>query len=207
MSEALAECTLSRDEARSLTDEVRADAERLWLKLVELYDGGAHLALDYPNWETYFRTEFGGTRSAAYQLLSAGQVMRQLAQSSIEDRPKTESVARELRPLKNDPEILTATWEKVLEEHPEPTAAQTREVVQSVIGMSRKAEMNADAAKRRVYDGLSSVSGYATALTDPNQCHRALSTATPDDIAAWDRLASESIRALSSLRRAIREAK
>ena len=35
---------LSREEARSLTDEVKHDAERLWRKLVELYEGDAHTA-------------------------------------------------------------------------------------------------------------------------------------------------------------------
>ena len=52
--------TLSRDEARSLTDEVKRDAERLWRKLIELYDGEAHIALGYASWRSYYAAEFGG---------------------------------------------------------------------------------------------------------------------------------------------------
>jgi hypothetical protein len=41
--------TLTAIEARRLTDEVKADAQRLWAKLLCLYQGGAHTALDIPH--------------------------------------------------------------------------------------------------------------------------------------------------------------
>lgn len=44
---------LSSGEARRLTDEVKADAAKLWQKLLRLYNGGAHTALGYASWETY----------------------------------------------------------------------------------------------------------------------------------------------------------
>ncbi|MCR4341992.1 MAG: phage N-6-adenine-methyltransferase [Gemmatimonadaceae bacterium] len=133
MSE-LAVATLSHDEARSLTDEVKGDAERLWRKLVELYDGGAHLALGYPSWGAYFETEFGGKSSHAYRVLDAGRVARAL-DSPIGERPANEAQARELAPLLDDPEKLRETWAEVVELHPEPTAADVREVVQSRMGV------------------------------------------------------------------------
>ena len=39
------ELTLSQTEAQRLTEEVKADAQRLWAKLLSLYEGGAHIAL------------------------------------------------------------------------------------------------------------------------------------------------------------------
>lgn len=118
----LAVTVLSRDEARSLTDEVKQDAERLWRKLVELYDGGAHLSLGYPSWGSYFEAEFGGSQSRAYQVLDAGRVARALG-STIVERPANEAQARELAPLLDQPDRLRETWAEVVELHPEPTAA------------------------------------------------------------------------------------
>lgn len=202
---ALAVSVLSRDEARSLTDEVRGDAERLWRKLVELYEGQAHVALGYGSWGAYFKAEFGGSRTVAYRLLDAGRVTQTLEQSPPRGLAPVPSArhAAELAPLKNDPEALKEAWAEVIEIHEKPTAADVREVVQQKVGpMSRKTEMNANAAKRRLYDALSSVNGYCTALVDNSSLDRALASATPDDLAAWERLASESVRALNHVRRA-----
>ncbi len=41
------ELTLTALEARQLTEEVKADAQRLWAKLLNRYEGGAHTALGY----------------------------------------------------------------------------------------------------------------------------------------------------------------
>ena len=45
-----AERPLSREQARALTDEVKADVIALWVKLLTLYEGGAHTALGYASW-------------------------------------------------------------------------------------------------------------------------------------------------------------
>jgi len=100
---------LSHAEARSLTDEVKNDAERLWRKLVELYEGRAHLTLGYSSWGAYFKDEFGGSRRKAYYLLDAGRVAREL-ESSAQLCTPNEGQARELAPLKNDPAALRADW-------------------------------------------------------------------------------------------------
>lgn len=126
MSEALATSTLSRDEARFLTDEVKHDAERLWRKLVELYDGGAHLALGYSSWGSYFEAEFGGSETKAYRLLQSGRVMSQLPIGSR--APANESVARELAPLLDAPETLREAWAEA-SANGAPTAADVRGVV------------------------------------------------------------------------------
>lgn len=135
---------MTRDDARALTDEVKYDAERLWLKLVDLYNGGAHGALGYKSWRAYCAAEFQLNENAAYHLLGAGRVMDDLWSGSRNTEshtncttrrpplPTSEGVARELRPVhaEEGPKAVRETWEQVVEEFgPRPTAAQTREVV------------------------------------------------------------------------------
>lgn len=121
--------TLSQAEARSLTDEVKHDAERLWRKLVELYDGGAHLALGYSSWGAYFKAEFGGEKSQAYRILDAGRVVEALHSPNGEWPVPSEAQARELAPLLDQPEQLREAWAKA-SANGEPTAVQVREVVE-----------------------------------------------------------------------------
>jgi hypothetical protein len=126
MSE-LAVPQLSREEARSLTDEVREDAERLWRKLLELYEGRAHEALGYSSWGDYFETEFGGSDATAYRLLQSARVMKELPIGS--PAPANEAQARELVPLLDTPEELRAAVAEVVEMHPKPTAVHFRTAV------------------------------------------------------------------------------
>jgi len=122
--------TLSQDEARSLTDEVKQDAERLWRKLVELYDGGAHLALGYSSWGSYFEAEFGGKKSQAYRVLEAGRVVDALDSPNGEWTTPTESQARELAPLLDEPELAKDAWKEAIEvSNGKPTATIIRESV------------------------------------------------------------------------------
>jgi hypothetical protein len=135
---------LSRDDARAMTDEIKYDAEQLWLKLVELYNGGAHRALGYRSWRAYCAAEFQMGEKAAYRLLGAGQVMDDLhsgvrsevrpnGQTSRPPLPTSEAVARELRPVHGEhgPAAVREAWEQAVQEFgPKPTAAQVRDVVQ-----------------------------------------------------------------------------
>jgi hypothetical protein len=123
---------LSRDEARSLTDEVKRDAERLWRKLVELYEGGAHLALGYPSWAAYFKAEFGGEKSQAYRILNAGRVAAAL--DSPNGERLNEAQARELAPLLDSPDELRDAWNALRDEFGEQiTAADVRQLVKGTL--------------------------------------------------------------------------
>lgn len=154
---------LSPGTARLLTDEVKRDAESLWRKLVELYEGGAHVALKYSSWHAYCSAEFGMGQSRAYQLLSAGQALSTLDSTMVE-RPTNERQARELAPLLTEPDQLREAWAEVVALHPEPTAAQVREVVERhrpVLPIQTEAERQAAAEKQlrwaatlNVLDGL-----------------------------------------------------
>jgi hypothetical protein len=44
---------LSAEEARRLTDKVKADMAAVWAKLLRLFEGQVHIALGYASWEAY----------------------------------------------------------------------------------------------------------------------------------------------------------
>lgn len=130
----LARLSLTEDAARALTDEVKRDAEALWAKLLDLYEGKAHEALGYTSWGAYFEEEFSdlGGYARAYQLLNSARVVAALGEgeSTVVDRP-TERVARELAPVlrQHGEEAVREAWAEITATNPEPTAAQVREHV------------------------------------------------------------------------------
>lgn len=152
MSE-LAVAVLSREEARSLTDEVKQDAERLWRKLVELYDGQAHESLGYRSWGAYFKTEFGQSERHGYRLLEAGRALEVVSDQLV--TPANEAVARELAPLLNQPERLREAWSEA-STNGTPTAAQVREVVQRNMGVHYSSETDEWATPQDLFDLLDS---------------------------------------------------
>jgi len=117
-------------EARRLTDEVKTDAAALWSKLLRLYEGGAHTALGYSSWAEYCAVEFDMGRDYSYKLLASARVVETLDEST-NGRPASERVARELTPLRDDPDLLREAWSEATAEHgPQPTATQVREHVE-----------------------------------------------------------------------------
>lgn len=198
---------LSRLQARSLTDEVKTDAETLWRKLVDLYEGGAHKALGYSSWASYFQEEFGGSRSRAYQILDAGRVARHLQSTKVDSPVPTERHARELRPLLSQPAKLVEAWDEATESTDSPTASAVREIVfHKVAPMNRKAVINANAATRKLHSALASIDGYRAALVD-FPLERALTLATADDIETWDQILAEAVAVLNLVRKTIKESK
>ena len=120
MNEALVP-VLGPSEARRLTDEVKRDAETLWRKLVELYDGGAHTALGYSSWQGYCDAEFGFGRSQSYRLLEAGRVAELVPHGGMNERQ-----ARELAPLLRDQgkNAVAEVWNGARAEHGERLTAE-----------------------------------------------------------------------------------
>lgn len=151
---ALAMSSLSKAEARSLTDEVKHDAERLWRKLVELYDGKAHLALGYSSWGSYFKSEFGGSRSRAYQLLDAGRALEIVSQSTtVDSLPRNEAQARELAPLLSEPDRLRDAWREA-SANGAPTALAVREAVATRIAVPLDDDLLARQQRQTLIDNL-----------------------------------------------------
>jgi hypothetical protein len=95
---------------RTHTDEVKADAQKLWAKLLSLYEGGAHTALGYTSWADYCRQEFRMSNGHSYRLLQAARVVNQLPIGSYPQVTsqvlESEAIARELAPLLSNPQAL-----------------------------------------------------------------------------------------------------
>lgn len=174
--------TLSRDEARSLTDEVKQDAERLWRKLVELYDGGAHLALGYTSWGAYFKTEFGQSERHGYRLLEAGRALEVVSDPWV--TPANERVARELAPLLDDPETLREVWVEA-SANGAPTAARVREVVQRSMGVHYSSATDQWSTPQDLFDELHREFGFTldVCATDENAKCPAYFTEAQDGLA------------------------
>jgi hypothetical protein len=128
------ELTLSQSEARRLTEEVKADTQRLWAKLLSLYEGRAHITLGYNSWAEYCQREFHMSNGRAYQLLQAARVIHQLTIVSspqvTSQVPESEAIARELAPLLSNPQAIDEAWNEAVETAGGvPTAQAVREVV------------------------------------------------------------------------------
>jgi hypothetical protein len=81
----------------------------------------------------YCQQRWGFSASRARQLISAGVSVTMVTQSGLL-APTSERVARELVPLRHQPERLCEAWRQALEEHgPEPTAVQVRRIVRALL--------------------------------------------------------------------------
>src|ERR1700722_7772485 len=74
--------TLRRDEARALTEQIKAGLHATPLLLLEAHSKRAWQVLGYSTWEEYVRREFNFSRSRSYQLLDHGRVLRVLMASA-----------------------------------------------------------------------------------------------------------------------------
>jgi hypothetical protein len=166
---------LTADAARTLTDEVKADAAALWAKLLQLYEGQAHTALGYGSWGDYYAAEFGESGSRGYHLLDAARVRGEIERSTTVEPPASERVARELAPvLREDPEQVPEVWGEIVQEHgPQPTAAQVRETVSESLNNTRQ---QSPAPRRKPLPDLIE----STTLTLHQTVHT-LDTLTQDD--------------------------
>jgi phage N-6-adenine-methyltransferase len=158
---------LSFEDARALTDEVKRDAEALWTKLLRLYEGEAHTALGYASWGAYFEEEFGQHRVHGYRLLRAAEVAEALGPSNP---GVTEKQARELVPLLDEPERLREAWAEAQERHPEPTAADVRDVVRGKLDVHYSSATPEWATPQDLYDQLDREFGFEldVCATDEN---------------------------------------
>jgi hypothetical protein len=129
------ELTLSQTEARRLTDEVKADAQRLWAKLLSLYEGRAHIALGYSSWADYCEQEFNIGKTRAHRMLQAARVINELPMGNslqvTSQVPESERIARELVPLLSNPQALDEAWNEAVEQ---VTAEEAQRVVEAYKG-------------------------------------------------------------------------
>lgn len=142
MESVIAKPRLDKSEARTLVDEVKGDVEKLWHKLLTLYEGGAHIALGYPSWGSFFEEEFGQSGRHGERLLDAGRVIRAIESSSdpwVAVQKPSERQARELAPLvKEAPERAQEVWRELVEKHGDKVTAT--KVKQSVAARIKREE-------------------------------------------------------------------
>jgi hypothetical protein len=85
----------------------------------------------HETFEAYCSERWGISRSYAYRQIDGAQVAEIVSPNGDSPAPASEAVARELAPLKNDPEKAREAWGNVVELHgPKPTAGQVRETVE-----------------------------------------------------------------------------
>ena len=139
---------MSSDEARAMTEEVLRDFGVLWNKVLDLYERGAHIALNYTSWGEYWRSEFGVSGARGEQLVRAGRVARALEAAGI-PLPANDSTARTLLPvLKNAPEDLTKVWQAALDAHDTPMMRHLKPLVEPYRQMRTSGDEDATVAKR-----------------------------------------------------------
>ena len=154
--------------------------------------------------EDYCKERWDMGRNYANKLIAAVEVVR-VIQPLGTSVPTSEAQARGLTQLLERPDKLREVWTEVVERHPDPTAANVREVVQEHIGpMSNKATINASAEVRRVHKALSSIEGFCSGLSGI-RVDRVLSIATPDELKAWEKQFESFMPELARFRRSLKE--
>jgi hypothetical protein len=161
---------ISEAEARRMTDQVRADFAVLWNRVLDLYEQGAHLALNYTSWGEYWRSEFGVSGARGEQLVRAGRVARALREAGL-PMPANDATARTLLPvLRMAPEELPKVWRAALAAHESPTQRQLKPLVEpyrvarGVQGDEVKAKRaSTKIARNRVRHALDDARGAAEA--------------------------------------------
>lgn len=91
---------LTPDEARDLTDRIKATAEALWSLLAEAHDRQAWKALGYSSFSAYVEAEFDMSRRHAYRLLDQALVIRELEHAAgvTHGSQISEREARDIKP-------------------------------------------------------------------------------------------------------------
>lgn len=137
--------TLTADEARALTLEIKGAAERIYALLLRAHEGRAWSALGYESWRDYAMAEFGMSQSHAYRLLDQARVVRDIeaASSSPIGELPNEGQAREL--AKVPAEERADVWRETLDRTDNrPTAAAVKESAELVEERRKRAELHRD---------------------------------------------------------------
>jgi hypothetical protein len=94
--------------------------------LLEIHDRKLYRAT-HSTWDAYLRGRWNLSRTYAHRLMQGAEVAGMLPTGNT---PPSEGVARELAPLRDDPDQVREAWAEVVERHGDsPTAAETRAVV------------------------------------------------------------------------------
>ncbi|HXH35235.1 MAG TPA: DNA N-6-adenine-methyltransferase [Plantibacter sp.] len=163
-SAAMVDLVLSDDESSALlaceaiVERGRQTFVEVGNALMQIRDGRLYRQT-HDTFEDYCRERWSFERAHAYRLIESAQV--DAALSPFGDKPRNEAQARELAPLLDQPERLRETWAEVVDLHPEPTAANVREVVQRGMGVHYSSETDDWATPQDLFDLLHREFGFA----------------------------------------------
>jgi hypothetical protein len=122
---------LGADEARTLTERIRAGIEDTGRMLEEAHDRRVWVALGYGSWEKYLRAEFNFSRARGYQLVSHARFLREVEVSTgVDTAGLAEGVTRKLQ--KRAGEYADRVRAEV-DAGAEPTAELAEEVARRMI--------------------------------------------------------------------------
>lgn len=134
--EIVAYCT--PDEARSLTERIKATAESLWSLLGEAHDRKAWAALGYETFSDYATAEFGMSERHAYRLIGQAEVIREIESVTGLTRGSVEVTERTARDIKPRLQAVTdSIKEKLTEEAAAPEPERVKEIVAEVVAEER----------------------------------------------------------------------
>ncbi len=121
-----------REELRSLEADIEAGAQafvQMGSALKSIRDKRLYRGT-HGTFEAYCRAQWKLSGARAYQFIDAAETAKRLSTIVEGLAPRSESVARELSPLRDDPDAQAAAMSEAVKRHgPSPTAKQVREVV------------------------------------------------------------------------------
>lgn len=132
-------------------------------ELAAIRNLGQYLEAGYTRFQDYLEERWGISRRRGYQLIDAAEIANSVCTVVHTDAPTSERVARELAPLKDDPEAMAAALTEAREKHgPDPTAEQVREFVRERPGMGVHYTSTTDewSTPQELYDVLDREFGF-----------------------------------------------
>jgi hypothetical protein len=98
-------------EARDQLHRIKNHWQEFWSELKDFHDNQRWGALGYTSFKKCVEAELGFTEQRAYQVLGAAAILETLrTQPWLSTEGLTERHARELLPLKDEPEAVEAVW-------------------------------------------------------------------------------------------------
>jgi hypothetical protein len=167
----------------------------------------------HDTFEDYCAERWNLKRPRAYELMEAASVVELV--SEISDKvPARESHAAELAPLLNDPPALREAWAEVVDQHPEPTVKDVRNVVAGRLyrltpvtdamrysnsSESKRKRQIAEKRKERLWAVLRRVSYEVSDYFDEDSIQVAAAVTSYDELNDMVKIAKENARLYRAL--------
>ncbi len=132
---------MTKKEARSLTEKIKANKRDSWELALRVFEGEGWKDLgdaQYDSWGEYWEHEFEEDSSRGYQYLDAARVNRVFDSNMFESRPANERQMRALTTLRSDEKLLIQAWELAQELARDRGTRVTATIVKEAVGLTVK---------------------------------------------------------------------